>query len=238
MPGQPKYDAIVVGSGPNGLAAAITLAEAGLSTLVVEAQGTIGGGMRSKELTLPGYVHDVCSSIHPMGVASPFFRGVKFEEEELDWVHPPAPLAHPFPDGTAAILDRSTLVTGDLLGEDGRVYRRLMDPLVDSWQALLEDILGPFPLPPKHPLFLIRFGLSALRSVTGLARDYFRGRNARALFAGLGAHSMLSLNSPASASFGLVLGSLGHAVGWPVARRGSQVIADSMAARLKAMGGG
>jgi phytoene dehydrogenase-like protein len=237
MPDKAQYDAIIVGSGPNGLAAAITVAEAGLSTLVLEAKDTVGGGMRTKALTLPGFAHDVCSSIHPLNLASPFFRKLNLEQDEVEWIHPSVPMAHPFSDGTAVLLDRSTSMTSEMLGKDGPAYRSLIDPLVENWEELVDEILGPFPLPPKHPFLMARFALNGLRSVTGLAQDRFKGRNARALFAGLGAHSILPLDKPTGAAFGMVLGTLGHAVGWPLAKGGSQVIADAMAARLRALGG-
>jgi phytoene dehydrogenase-like protein len=242
MASRPHWDAVVVGSGPNGLAAAITLALAGCRVLVFEAQATIGGGTRSAELTLPGVVHDVCSAVHPLGVSSPFF-GTLFSTGGpagglgLEWVYPLAAVAHPFDDGTAAVLERSIAATGETLGPDSAAYARLMAPLVDGWQALVPDLLGPLPLPPHHPLALARFGLKAVRSASGLARSTFAGERARGLFAGLAAHSMLPLERPLSAAFGLVLGAAGHAVGWPMARGGSQRIADALAACLRLLGG-
>jgi phytoene dehydrogenase-like protein len=219
------------------LAAAITLAEAGLSTLVLEAKSTIGGGVRTMALTLPGFLHDVCSSTHPLNLASPFFRKLNLVQDGVEWIQPAAPLAHPFADGTVVLLDRSLSATAGMLGKDGKAYRALFDPLVEHWEELVDEILGPFPLPPKHPIFMARFALNGLRSVNGLIHDRFEGRFARALFAGLGAHSILPLDKPSSAAFGMVLGTLGHAVGWPLACGGSQVIADAMAARLRTMGG-
>jgi phytoene dehydrogenase-like protein len=229
-------DAVVVGSGPNGLAAAIALAQSGRSVLVVEAAPTIGGGCRSAELTLPGFVHDPCSAIHPLAMASPFFRKLPLNNYGLAWIQPPLPLAHPFDDGTAAILSRSLDETADALGVDARAYRRLMGSFLPEFDSLLEQILGPF-RPPHHPVLLARFGLDALRSAAGLATSRFSGARARGLFSGLAAHSMLSLEQPVSAAIALVLGLAGHAVGWPIPSGGSQRIADALAAHLRALGG-
>jgi phytoene dehydrogenase-like protein len=203
---------------------------------VLEAADTVGGGTRSAELTLPGFVHDVCSAVHPLAVGSPFLRGLPLAELGVELVHPPAPLAHPLDDGTAVLLERSVEATATGLDGDGEAWLRLMEPLVHRADALLEDTLGPLRLP-RHPLLLARFGLSALQSAEGLAGRAFRGERARALFAGLSAHSMLPLSAPATASFGLVLGFLGHAYGWPVLRGGSQRIADGLAEHLRALGG-
>ena len=231
------YDAIVIGSGPNGLAAAVTLAREGLSVLVLEAKDTIGGGTRSSELTLPGFLHDICSAVHPLGVASPFFRELPLGEHGLEWIHPPAPLAHPFDDGTAAVLERSIEATSKRLGPDAAPYRNIMVPLVADWDRLAEDILGPLSIPPHYPFILARFGLRAVRSARSLAQGIFEGEPARALFAGMAGHSMLPLERSVSAAFGLVLGITGHAVGWPVARGGSQRIADALARYLRSLGG-
>ena len=231
------HDAIVVGSGPNGLAAAIALARAGRSVLVLEARDTIGGGMRTEALTGPGFAHDTCSAIHPLAVASPFFRGVPLEEHGVEWVQPPAPLAHPLDDGTAVLLERSLEKTAAGLDPgDGDAWLRLLGPLAAAGDELLEGILAP-PLPPRHPLLLARFGRTAIRSASSLARSAFAGERARALFAGNAAHSMLPLDATASAAFGLVLATLGHAVGWPLPRGGSQAIADALASYLRALGG-
>ncbi len=230
------YDAIVVGSGPNGLSAAITMARAGRSVIVYEARETIGGGSRSAELTLPGFVHDICSAIHPMGLASPFFRTLPLEEHGVEWIHPSAPLAHPLDDGTAAILERSIEATGETLGRDAVAYRKLMTPLVANWEKILDFVLGPL-RPPRHPFALPRFGLQAIRSAKGLAESVFKGEHARALFAGMAAHSMLPLDQIVSAGFGLILGMLGHAVGWPMPRSGSQQIVNALASYLRSLGG-
>lgn len=231
-----SYDAIVVGSGPNGLAAAITLAQAGRSVIVFEARDTIGGGSRTMELTLPGFQHDVCSAIHPLGLASPFMRALPLEQYGLEWIHPPAPLAHPLDDGTAVILERSLEATSTTLGRDAAAYRRLMAPLAASWHKLDTAILGPYPLT-LHLFALARFGLQAVLPATSLAKMWFKGDHARALLAGMCAHSMLPLEVSPSAAFGLVLGMLGHAVGWPLPRGGAQKIVAAMAAYLCSLGG-
>jgi len=230
------YDAIVVGSGPNGLAAAITIARQQRSVLVVEAEATLGGGTRSAELTLPGFVHDVCSAIHPLGIASPFFRAVTLAEHGLEWIHPPAALAHPLDDGTAAVLERSLEETGRTLGPDADAYRRLMGPLIAHAEALFFETLGPLRLP-RHPIVLTRFALRAVRSARGLADAWFKSPYARALFAGLAAHSILPLEQMLTAAVSLMLGVAGHAVGWPVPRGGSQRISDALAAHLRSLGG-
>jgi phytoene dehydrogenase-like protein len=231
-----EYDAIVVGSGPNGLAASITLAKAGCSVLLLEGKETIGGGTRTMELTLPGFMHDVCSAIHPVGAASPVFGSLSLTNHGLDWVHSPAALAHPLDDGTAITLERSISDTAKSLGTDSGSYRKLMNPLVQNWEKLVNNLLGPLQLP-KNPIPYMNFGRNALRSVNGLARSHFEGERAQALIAGLGAHSIMTLDSRFSASFALMLGSLGHAVGWPLASGGSQKIADALASYLHALGG-
>src|SRR6266581_3594376 len=230
------YDAIVVGSGPNGLAAAITIAQAGRSVIVYEARDSIGGGSRTQELTLPGFQHDVCSAIHPLGLASPFMRRLPLEQYGLEWIHPLAPLAHPFNDGTAAVLERSVEATGATLGRDAAAYRRLMGPLAANWSKLDTAILGPYPLT-THLFALARFGIPALLPARGFANMWFRENPARALLAGMCAHSMLPLEELQSTAFGLVLGMLGHAVGWPLPRGGAQKIVDAMAAYLCSLGG-
>ncbi|HEV2273003.1 MAG TPA: NAD(P)/FAD-dependent oxidoreductase [Acidobacteriaceae bacterium] len=232
-----SYDAVVVGSGPNGLSAAIVLARAGLSVLVREANSTIGGGTRSLELTLPGFLHDLCSAVHPMALASPFFRSLPLDQHGLEWIHPPLPLAHPLDDAPPAVLDRSVTVTGAALAPDSSAYRRLIAPLVDRWDQLAPEILAPVIHLPARPVALSRFGLRALWPAQALARTSFRGERARALFAGLAAHSIVSLEEPATSAIGLVLAAAGHAAGWPIPRGGSQRIAEALASYLRSLGG-
>jgi phytoene dehydrogenase-like protein len=229
------HDVVVVGAGPNGLTAAIGAARAGLSVLVREAQDTCGGGVRSAELTLPGYTHDVCSAVYPLALSSPFFRTLPLSSLGVGWIHPQAPLAHPLDDGSAVILHRSIETTAQGLGSDGAAYSRLFGPMVANWDKLQGMILGPIGFP-RHPLVLARFGIGALLSANGLARRRFRDARASALFAGLAAHSMLPLERPISAAFGLVLGVTGHAVGWPLAEGGSQRITDALVGYLRSSG--
>jgi phytoene dehydrogenase-like protein len=231
-----RYDAVVVGSGPNGLAAAIALARAGRSVLVLEGAESIGGGLRSQALTLPGFVHDVCSAIHPLGAGSTFFRSLPLADHGLEWIQPGLPLAHPLDDGTAAVLDRSLDATAAGLEADGGAWRSLFDPIVRGWESIAPEILAPLHVP-KHPFALARFGWTAVRSASGLARSRFRGERARALFAGLAAHSVLPLERPATAAAGLVLGALAHVVGWPMPRGGSQRFADALGSLLRSLGG-
>jgi phytoene dehydrogenase-like protein len=233
-----SYDAVVVGSGPNGLAAAITLAQVGKSVVVFEARDTIGGGSRTKELTLPGFQHDVCSAIHPLGLASPFFRALPLEQYGLEWIQPPAALAHPLDDGTAMLLERSIAATGETLSCDAASYSRMMEPLVAHWQTLADTLLGPLRLQSfEHPFLLVPFGLQAIRSAESLAKQKFRGERARAIFAGMAAHSFLPLEHSLSAAFGIILALFGHSVGWPIPRGGSQSIVDALAAYLRSLGG-
>jgi len=231
-----EYDAVVVGSGPNGLSAAITIAQAGKSVLVLEAEDTIGGGTRSAELTLPGFVHDVCSAVHPLALTSPFFRTLPLAKYGLAFIHPDVPLAHPLDDGTAVIAERSVELTAAGLGRDAEAYANLIGPLARDWSKLEPLLLGITRFP-RHPLLAARFGLSAMRSASSLAKSKFRDERARALFAGMAAHSMLPLEDVPSAAFGLVLSITAHAVGWPIVRGGSQKIADALAGHLRALGG-
>ena len=232
----PPCDAIVIGSGPNGLAAAITLAQHGKSVIVYEAQESIGGGARSAELTLPGFIHDVCSSVYPLAIGSPFFRSLPLAQYDLEWIQPPAAVAHPFDDGTAVTHERSVEATAVQLGSDEQAYRKLMAPLAASWNGLDIDLLGPI-RPPRHPLSLARFGLLGIQPARRLAESRFQGERAKGLFAGVAAHSMLPLEHWGSAAFGLVLGIAGHAVGWPIARGGAQKLIDALAAHLRSLGG-
>ena len=233
-----ERDAVVVGAGPNGLAAAITLAQAGWSVEVFEARETVGGGARSAELTLPGFVHDVCSAIHPLAVGSPFFGTLPLARCGLRWHHPPYPLAHPFDDGTAAVLARGFAETGESFGEreDAVAWERLFRPLSQGWPELAPDLLAPLGWP-RHPLRMARFGLTGMRGAVGLARGRFRGFRARGLFAGLAAHSFLPLEHLPTAAIGLMLGASGHAVGWPQPEGGAQRISDALAALLRELGG-
>src|SRR5881628_2029878 len=230
-------DAIVIGSGPNGLSAAIELARKGHSVTVYEANDTIGGGCRSAELTLPGFVHDICSAFHPMGAASPFFRELDLTKEGLEWIEPPVALAHPLDDGTAVLLERSVDATAGGLGPDGRAYRRLVEPLVGEWDDLAADALGPLVRIPRHPFVLARLGLPGLFPARTLARRAFSTERARALFAGLAAHSFLPLDAPLTASFALMFAVVTHVANWPYPRGGTQRIADALAARLRSLGG-
>ena len=230
------YDAVVVGAGPNGLAAAVELARAGRSVAVLEAEETVGGGTRSAESTLPGFVHDLGSAIHPLGYASPFFRSLPLEEHGLEWVHPPAPLAHPFDDDTAAVLERSVEETAAALGPDARAYERLIEGVVEDAPKIASYFVGS-PRLIRHPISLGASALRAVRPARGLAESVFEGEKARGLFAGNGAHSFLPLEKPPSALFGLVLGTLGHAFGWPFPKGGSQRIADALTSYLISLGG-
>jgi phytoene dehydrogenase-like protein len=230
-----RYDAVVIGAGPNGLAAAITLAQAGRSVIVYEAHTIAGGGARSCELTLPGYLHDVCSAIYPLAVGSPFFRSLPLAQHGLQWIHPPAPLAHPLDDGTAVIIERSIDATAANLADDAACYGRLLDYFCARWDGLAVDLLGP-PRLPRRPWALARFGFLGVRSAANFDRRYFTGVRARALFAGLAAHSMLPLEALGSAAFGLVLAMAAHSVGWPVARGGAQSLADALISYARALG--
>ena len=226
----------MVGAGPNGLAAAITLAQAGVRTVLREARTTIGGGLRSDELTLPGFVHDVCSAVHALALGSPFLRTLPLDRFGLEWVQPPAALAHPLDDGSAALLERSLDATAAGLGPGGTDWRRLHGPFVRSWDDLARDILAPPLRVPRSPLVMARFGLQALRPATSVAHG-LRGTAAQALFAGNAAHSFLPLEAPGTAGFGLLLTVAAHAVGWPIARGGSQRVADALAAYFRSLGG-
>ena len=231
------YDAIVVGAGPNGLSAAIVLARRGLKVLVVEANERIGGGARSMTLTRPGFTHDVCSAIHPLGAGSPFFRSLPLEQYGLQWIHPELPLAHPLQGRKAAVLHRSLDRTAEGLGPDGGAYCQLMQPLSAHWDDLTEDVLRPLLHMPHHPSLLMQFGLRAFRPASSLCRTLFTTERARALVAGMAAHAALPLNRWGSSAFGLMLGAAGHAVGWPMPKGGAQRLTDALAAYLCALDG-
>lgn len=231
-----KYDAIIVGSGPNGLSAAITLQRAGLQVLLLEARDTIGGGTRTAELTLPGFFHDVCSAVHPMGAASPFFRTLPLHEFGLEYLYPEVLAAHPFDDGSAAALYQSIADTAAGLGEDGPAYRRLFDSLVEDWPRIEAHILGPMLKWPKDPFALAEFGLKSLQSGKQIAAR-FKTRHLRGLWSGIVAHSMIPLESLTSSAIGFVLTIAGHRGGWPIPKGGSQSIANALAAYFQSLGG-
>jgi phytoene dehydrogenase-like protein len=230
------YDALVVGSGPNGLAAAITMAREGCTVLLLEIKDTVGGGMRSEELTLPGFVHDVCSAIHPLAVASPFFKELKLDQKDLQWIYPPAALAHPLGDGKAALLRKSIDATAQTLGVDKKVYAELMYRLTGTMDGALNDLLGPLRIP-KHPLATLQFGWRGLLPAATFARRWFHGDLAQGLFAGISAHAIAPLEHWTTAAFGLLLGTAGHLNGWPLVKGGSQKLADLLAAELVSLGG-
>jgi phytoene dehydrogenase-like protein len=228
-------DAVIVGAGPNGLAAAVRLQQAGAQVLVLEAADEIGGGARSGELTLPGFVHDRCSAVHPMGILSPWFRRLPLEQHGLRWIKPPVSAAHPLDDQPAVLLLRSLDDTVATLGDDARAYRKLIAPFLDDPHAFLDDALAP-PRLPRHPLKMLRFGLRALRSALGLA-GRFRGARARALFAGCAAHSILPFDKLVSGAIALMFLFAGHVEEWPVAAGGSQAIPNALASLLQSLGG-
>ena len=231
-----EYDAVVVGGGPNGLAAAIVLARAGLSVVVLEAREEVGGGCRSAELTEPGFIHDICAAIHPMAVVSPLFRTLPLEEFGLEWAYPELTVAHPFDDGTAAVLRPSLEETARGLGEDGQSYTRLMEPFLRRPDHIFHEILRPIRFP-RHPVLMARFGMQALRSAESLIEKRFEGREARALFVGSASHSFVPLDYAGTASYGLALLLAAHAIDWPAAVGGSGRIMEAMAAYLRRMGG-
>ena len=228
--------AAVIGAGPNGLAAAITLAQRGVQVDVFEAQPQPGGAARTLPLTEAGFLHDFGSAVHPLAAGSPFFGSLPLESHGLQWIHSPAPLAHPLDDGTAVILERNLDDVQSALGPDGKHWRRLMQPFAQHWPALSKEILKPLSLFPRHPFLLTRFGLAAFPSARTLA-NLFRSERTKALFAGLAAHSVLSLNAPLSAAFGVILGAAAHAIGWPIPRGGAQSITNALCAHLASFGG-
>lgn len=232
---QKEFDSIVVGSGPNGLAAAITMQQAGLSVLLIEGKDTIGGGMRSAELTLPHFVHDVCSAIHPLAIGSPFFKSLPLSDHGLKFIQPELAAAHPFDDGQAAALFCSVEQTAQSLKEDGTAYHKLVNPYVENWSRLSKDLLAPFHFP-EDPIGMARFGLKALPSATTTAKR-FRSQKARGLWAGMAAHSMQPLTNMTSSAIALTLLTVGHIEGWPIPEGGSQAIAHALAAHFVSLGG-
>lgn len=232
-----SWDAIVVGAGPNGLVAALTLARAGWRVVVYEANLHPGGGTRTEELTLPGFAHDVCSAIHPLGLASPALRDLGLESAGVTWIHPDAPLAHTLRPERAVMLERSVAATAAGLGVDGKAWTRLFGPGVTAGFSLTDSVLEPLNIPPSHPIPLARFARNAVRSAESLSRSAFSGELGPALLAGLSAHSVLPLSAAATAGVGMLLGTLGHSVGWPLAQGGSQAIADALVAQLIQAGG-
>jgi phytoene dehydrogenase-like protein len=229
-------DAIIVGAGPNGLAAGIELARAGKRVRIYEANDCIGGGARSANLTLPGFIHDICSAVHPLALGSPFFSKLDLAKYSLQFIEPPAALAHPFDDGTAILLKRSVEATSEQLGRDAARYRKLMQPLVNNWDKLSSEILRPLRIP-HYPFVLAHFGLRAIRPAEGFVKSYFQEMRTRALFAGVAAHSAIALDQLGTAAFGLVLSTLAHAVGWPIPRGGAQMISNALAAHFTDLGG-
>lgn len=226
----------VIGAGPNGLAAAIVLAQAGWSVTVYEAEPQPGGGVRTLPLTLPGFLHDFGSAVHPMAVGSPFFRSLPLEQYGLQWIHSPSAMAHPLDDGTAVIMNQSLEATSQALREDGKAWRTLFQPFVKHWFELAPTLLGPITLMQKHPLLMARLGVLGVPSARWLAKRSFRGDRAKALFAGLAAHSLLGFDEPLSAAFGIILGVIGHAVGWPIPKGGAQSITNALCSHLETLG--
>jgi phytoene dehydrogenase-like protein len=227
----------VIGAGPNGLSAAIVLAQAGLQVDVFEAEPQPGGAARTLELTIPGFLHDFGSAVHPLAVGSPFFSSLPLANHGLEWIHSPSTLAHPFDDGTAITLERDFSANDAALGKDSKAWRRLMKPLAENWPALSAEVLRPVHIFSRHPWLLARFGISALPSANSLGGFLFREERTKALFAGLAAHSFLSLDEPLSAGFGVLLGAAAHAVGWPIPRGGAQSITNALCSHLANLGG-
>ncbi|MBN2706326.1 MAG: NAD(P)/FAD-dependent oxidoreductase, partial [Deltaproteobacteria bacterium] len=231
------YDALIIGSGPNGLTAGIILAQAGCKTLMVEQAAEIGGGCRSAALTAPGFIHDICAAVHPLGFSSPIFQKLPLHEHGLDWRRPEIPLAHPLDGGRAALLYHDLQETAAGLKGDGRAYHNLIAPLVKSWPELVDGILGPVLRMPRHPLLLARFAHNSLFSVATLTKRHFREETTRALFAGLAVHGLLPLESSPTAGFAMILGSAAHAVGWPLVKGGSRQLVQALAAYFQKLGG-
>lgn len=232
-----EYDAIIIGSGPNGLAAAVALAQRGLLVKILEAKETIGGGTRTQELTLPGFHHDVCSAIHPMALASPFFEKLPLEEHGLEWIYPEYPLAHPLDKEPAVVMYPSLDQTAEAQGKDALAYRKLFEPIVFNFEQLAPQLLAPFSPFPDTPLLMARFGWNAVKSARSLAFSKFVSHRTRALFGGLSAHSILPLEKNLSAAIGLVLGAVAHHRGWPLPKGGSHQITKALASYFQSLGG-
>ncbi|SHF07940.1 phytoene desaturase family protein [Flavisolibacter ginsengisoli] len=233
--GKKDFDAIVVGSGPNGLAAAIAMQQQHLSVLLIEGKETIGGGLRTQELTLPGFIHDVCSAIHPLALASPFFKSLPLHDHGLEYIFPPIPAAHPFEDGTEAVLLPGLDKTAKLLGQDQDAYKQLLALLVGSWPKIANDILAPLHLP-AHPYLMAQFGWKALSSATSMSKRFITPE-AKALWAGMAAHALQPLSNIATSAIALVLLITAHTGGWPLAKGGSQSIAHALASYFVSLGG-
>ena len=228
---------VVVGAGPNGLAAAIVAAQAGFAVEVFEAEAEVGGAARTLPLTLPGYLHDFGSAVHPMAAASPFFQSLPLQAHGLEWIHFPAPLAHPLDDGTAVTLERDLSAAAEQLGPDGTAWKDLIGPLAARWNDLATEILQPILHVPKHPFLLAHFGLRGLLPATKFANFYFKDPRTKALFAGMAAHSFLALDEPMSSAVALVLAATAHAVGWPIPRGGAGAIAKALTGHLQSLDG-
>ena len=226
----------MVGAGPNGLAAAIVLAQAGIEVEVLEAESTPGGAVRTMELTLPGFLHDFGSAVHPLGVGSPFFCSLPLGDYGLEWIHSPATVAHPLDDGTAVVLERDLRAVTSSLGVDGPAWQRLLQPFVEQWREFAPEVLRPLPAIPRHPLLMARFGLHAFRSASSIS-NLFRTERAKALFAGFAGHSFLSFDEILSGAFGLIMAITAHAVGWPIPRGGAQAITNALCRHLETLGG-
>lgn len=231
-----NYDAFVIGSGPNGLAAAIALAQQGLKVKIFEAKDTIGGGTRTMELMESGFKHDICSAVHPTALSSPFFKSLPLKDYGLEWIHSDFPVAHPLDNGEAVIAEKSFENTLERLGADSKNYRKLFKDFIDSWEYLSKDLFGTLRIP-DHPLAMMRFGWYGMFSSNLLSNSFFKLEQTKAYFAGLAAHSILPLENAFTASFGLVLGTTVHSVGWPIAKNGSHSITKALAQFFQFLGG-
>lgn len=228
--------ACIVGAGPNGLSAAVVLAQSGLQVEIFEAEAIPGGAARTLELTLPGFRHDFGSAVHPLAAGSPFFSSLPLQQHGLEWIHSPAPLAHPLDDGSAVMLERDPSDAQRALGKDGRSWRKLMEPLVRHWYEFVPEVLSPQPRIPRHPILMMKFGLSALSPARLTANLYFDSERTKALWAGLAGHSFLTMDEALSSSFAVLLGAAAHVGGWPIARTGSQAITNALCQYLSTLG--